>query len=440
MLTQCPSCLTTFRITSEILRVADGQVRCGRCQTQFDARQRLIEETDAGEVHTGRFLRPSSAPPPAAAPAGIDDPAPGEDITLEGDHIEISGRYRAADAGGGEPQMREEIIDEWAEIEDLDTTEVAARDDIDTQDGQADADSSGKTGQLDPVDAIEQIVAIDDEEPDAGRPPEALRLSEPDLDQDVDSLIIEPAIESRIDLPVDGPALESEAIDRQREQQLNVGAFDEREPELQHVSALAPQESTRALDVEAAEPGAEEDLDLLPPRVRQPAPLIWKLLAVPLVLLLGAQLIHHHRATLALHPRIGPTLLSAYDALGLSIRPDWNLHAYEILQWHVAADPAAPGTLKVRASIKNGAQYAQPYPLLRLVLEDRWGEQVRAREFTPAQYLDGATAARPLLEPAQLANATVSIVDPGPDAEGFRFDVCLNGAHGPVCAADVPER
>ena len=74
------------------------------------------------------------------------------------------------------------------------------------------------------------------------------------------------------------------------------------------------------------------------------------------------------------------------------------------------------------------------------MLEDRWGEQVRAREFEPAEYLDPTTAADRLLAPAQQANATVAIVDPGPDAEGFRFDVCLRGAAGPVCAADVPEQ
>ena len=42
MLTQCPNCQTTFRVTAEILRVAEGQVRCGRCQTQFDA----LEQSD----------------------------------------------------------------------------------------------------------------------------------------------------------------------------------------------------------------------------------------------------------------------------------------------------------------------------------------------------------------------------------------------------------
>ena len=86
------------------------------------------------------------------------------------------------------------------------------------------------------------------------------------------------------------------------------------------------------------------------------------------------------------------------------------------------------------------AHQAQPYPLLKLVLEDRWGERVREREFEPADYLDPATAPDRLLGPAQQATATIAIVDPGPDAEGFRFDVCLCGRRGIVCAADVPER
>jgi hypothetical protein len=162
------------------------------------------------------------------------------------------------------------------------------------------------------------------------------------------------------------------------------------------------------------------------------------MLAPPLLLLLLGQVVHNYRATLARHPTIGAPLQSIYSALGLTLRPDWNLHAYEVQQWGVVSDPATPGTLKVRASVKNLADFAQPYPLLRLVLEDRWGEQVRAREFEPSEYLDPTVASNRLLDPAQQAGATIAIVDPGPDAEGFRFDVCLRGARGPVCAADVP--
>ena len=101
MLTQCPNCQTTFRVTTEILRVADGQVRCGRCQTQFDALERLIDEKAAQ-----RDIE-------------VEEPAAQEDITLEGRHIEISGRYRLPDSVRGETRIREETVEEWVEIDDI---------------------------------------------------------------------------------------------------------------------------------------------------------------------------------------------------------------------------------------------------------------------------------------------------------------------------------
>ena len=138
-------------------------------------------------------------------------------------------------------------------------------------------------------------------------------------------------------------------------------------------------------------------------------------------------------ATTRAHPSSGPSsrALTACSAVGAA---PTGLHAYEILQWHLGSDPAMPGTLKVRASLKNVASFAQPYPLLKLVLEDRWGERVREREFEPAEYLTGRRRRIACSPPAQQAMATISIVDPGPDAEGFA-STCACAAGRVVCAA-----
>jgi predicted Zn finger-like uncharacterized protein len=355
MLTQCPNCQTTFRVTTEILRVADGQVRCGRCQTQFDALERLIDENEAApeqSVRTARDRMPAAMSQASPRDIEVEEPAAQEDITLEGRHIEISGRYRLPDSVRGEPRIREETVEEWVEIDDIE-------------------------------DAAEEAAVIE--------------VDEAQVDEDVLDELAEEAV-----------------------------AEDEQPIE---VAEEAPVE---------AEP--EPELDLLAPSRREPAPRIWKILAAPLVLLLAIQFVHTYRHTLARHPRLGQAIMGIYGALGANLQPDWNLHAYEILQWHLGSDPALPGTLKVRASLKNIASFAQPYPLLKLVLEDRWGESVREREFEPAEYLDPGTAPDRLLGPAQQATATISIVDPGTDAEGFRFDVCLRGSRGVVCAADVPVR
>ncbi|HEY7640991.1 MAG TPA: DUF3426 domain-containing protein [Steroidobacteraceae bacterium] len=348
MLTQCPNCQTTFRVTTEILRVADGQVRCGRCQTQFDALERLIDENEPAQ-QAGRSARaPRSAP---AEPIEVEEPAAQEDITLEGRHIEISGRYRMPDSPRGEPQIREETVEEWVEIDDIDD------------------EVTNDAGTIEVEEDIVDAAVVDDDRPD------------------------------QIEVVEDEPY--------EVEEQL-------------------------------AETAPEEDLLAAPPRPAV-APL-WKILAGPLVLLLAMQFVHTYRHQLARHPRIGPAIIGLYGALGVDLQPDWDLHAYEIQQWHLGSDPAVPGTLKVRANLKNVASFAQPYPLLKLVLEDRWGERVREREFEPSEYLDPATAPDRLLAPAQQATATIAIVDPGPDAEGFRFDVCLRGRQGIVCSADVPDR
>jgi predicted Zn finger-like uncharacterized protein len=353
-LTQCPNCETTFRVTAEILRVADGQVRCGRCHTQFDALERLLEEGDPVAAESGRFLHASPTAP--SDPIEVEEPEAMEEITLEGKRIEISGTYRVMDDdNSGRSHLEQEVTEEWAEIDENDA---------------------------EPADA------------------NGIEVTEPEF--------------------------ESEAV--------------EPEPPLQPpLRATRAPFGSRLQRAEPVEPEPADDLAFVA-APSTPAPRVWAILVGPLALLLLAQVVHHHRSELARHPRFGAPLMSIYQAFGLQLTPDWNLHAYGVKQWGVVMDPSSPGTLIVRASITNGATFAQPYPLLKLVLEDRWGDQVRAREFEPAEYLDAGVAANRLLGAGQQTNATVSIVDPGPDAEGFRFDICLRGKTGPVCAAEVPAR
>lgn len=56
LVTRCPACRTAFRLVADQLRLRQGLVRCGQCDTVFDAREHLIE-----------------MPVPAAAPASKPD-------------------------------------------------------------------------------------------------------------------------------------------------------------------------------------------------------------------------------------------------------------------------------------------------------------------------------------------------------------------------------
>lgn len=56
LVTRCPACRTAFRLVADQLRLRQGLVRCGQCDTVFDAREHLIEV-------------PAPAPSAASAPS-----------------------------------------------------------------------------------------------------------------------------------------------------------------------------------------------------------------------------------------------------------------------------------------------------------------------------------------------------------------------------------
>jgi len=109
LFTRCPDCDTTFRVTDDALRKANGQVRCGRCSSVFNAyaerrdepaeataeapQQQAADETPAKPIKAGVDAQqslgdaePPSAPepPPAALqPAGpVKSSAPNPSIRL----------------------------------------------------------------------------------------------------------------------------------------------------------------------------------------------------------------------------------------------------------------------------------------------------------------------------------------------------------------------
>jgi hypothetical protein len=128
-----------------------------------------------------------------------------------------------------------------------------------------------------------------------------------------------------------------------------------------------------------------------------------------------------------------------YAALGRPVAPRWEVGRYEVRQQGVVAEPVAAGTLTVRASIRNGAARAQPAPLLRVILQDRFGNRIATRDLTPREYGGAAAIApAPMLAPGQRIDAEVSLLDPGGEAVGFELDVCLRRPDATVsCANDA---
>ncbi len=68
MYSQCPECLTRFRVTAAALRAAHGTVRCGRCGSAFDALPRL---SDTLQVDGPASACGEPVPPGATGAGGL---------------------------------------------------------------------------------------------------------------------------------------------------------------------------------------------------------------------------------------------------------------------------------------------------------------------------------------------------------------------------------
>src|SRR5262249_12909006 len=165
---------------------------------------------------------------------------------------------------------------------------------------------------------------------------------------------------------------------------------------------------------------------------------MWTGGCVVLLLLLAIQVVHHYRHDLATNPTLNGPLTAIYSALGVSIVPRWNLGTYEVRQLGAATTADDPGKITVRASVKNAAHQAQPLPLLRVTLQDRFGNRIASRDVPPQSYLPRAIPSSALLSAGQRIDAEMTFVDPGSNAVGFEIDACLPAPGGGIsCANDA---
>jgi predicted Zn finger-like uncharacterized protein len=168
---------------------------------------------------------------------------------------------------------------------------------------------------------------------------------------------------------------------------------------------------------------------------------MWTAGSAVLLLMLVIQIVHHYRHDLAANATFNGPLTSIYAVLGIPIVPRWDLGSYEVRQLGASTAASAPGQITVRASVKNGAHQAQPLPLLRVTLQDRFGNRIASRDVPPQSYLPRAIPSSSLLSAGQRIDAEMAFVDPGSNAVGFEIDACLPAPGGGIsCANDAAPR
>ena len=144
------------------------------------------------------------------------------------------------------------------------------------------------------------------------------------------------------------------------------------------------------------------------------------LVLLALVLALLAQLFALERDALAADGRWRPWVERACGLAGCAL-PAWREPAaLTMLARDVIAVPGRPGVLRVQASFRNDARWAQAWPVLALRLSNAEGRVFGQRRFLPREYVEPAQRAT-LLAPGQSAQVAFEIVEPDPAAVAFDF-------------------
>jgi predicted Zn finger-like uncharacterized protein len=449
MFTVCPKCALTLVVTAADLRVAQGYVRCGRCSSVFNALARLAEERQTAEAPAPSSPPPAPSPPPPEPPAPAPASVAREPAPPAPERRSAAAATRPAAAPGTTARAPapadEEAIPEDALEFNAATTDAASV----FVEPPPSPEWTAATG------SFKAMLAANEESGPAPAQDEAQPV-DVELDAQLLSDIMReepvapppappPATPARSPAPAEASSATAAAAPRgatharpataaaaahsppRTAQQPPPPAAPEAPPEPQ--AARAAETMAAALSREAPAAAA-----------REPGNLLWTLGAAVLALTLGAQYVNHHRDLLATDPRFNRPLSAVYRALGVTLTPRWDLHAYDVRQLGASVSPGSVGTITVRASVHNAGPRQQPLPLLRVTLQDRFGTPLASRDVQPAEYLRRVPPGA-LLASDERVDAEMAFVDPGSNAVGFELDACLPRRGGGVaCANDLGSR
>jgi predicted Zn finger-like uncharacterized protein len=491
MFTVCPKCALTLVVTAADLRIAQGYVRCGRCSSVFNALARLTDDRHAAEslseAQQPAVARSESARPagPTELPAhpeeggeesheGPDDQAPhdqaphdqephagspqqAEDVSANpeaaapehrGSPPASTGAPSTEHSGSGSSiSTAEEVIPESALEFDPVTTDVAAV----FIEPPPDPAWTAATGTFKAMIARTQVTAAEGTSPEGTSPagssheestnqdsapePSPREAVQPQPSSSAATREPEPSTIARPErsLPARSAPARGPETARSRPTPRHT-ALHGRPPSaaaLRHAPGdLRHDDLTAAVDLIDESVRSERHGGA---RVRAS---VWAVATGIASFVLLAQIIHHYRDELAVRVGLNRPLTALYATLGVPLVPHWDLHAYDVRQLGAVADPATAGLITVRASIKNAALQAQPLPLLRVTLQDRFGNRIAARDVAPHSYLPPAVPASSFIGAGQRIDAEMGFVDPGANAVGFEIDACLPQRGGAIACAN----
>lgn len=162
------------------------------------------------------------------------------------------------------------------------------------------------------------------------------------------------------------------------------------------------------------------------PRRTQPS-WPWAVLSLLAGAVLSAQIAYHLYPSWRSDPELRPWLTWACHASSgylpgvCDLPPLTDLDRLALRGHSFTTHPEHPQALYFSASLANEAAFAQPYPLIHITLQNRYGDAVAVGHFGPADYLDQPMATDGTIAPGTSVPIRLMLKDPGPQAAGYQF-------------------
>jgi predicted Zn finger-like uncharacterized protein len=148
----------------------------------------------------------------------------------------------------------------------------------------------------------------------------------------------------------------------------------------------------------------------------------WVVVCTALALLLAAQLGWACRDALIANPLAGGWLRATCHALGCELPLVRDVRELHLLARDVQTHPSVPGALLISATVRNDAEFAQPWPVVAITLLGVDGKRVAMRRLRPAEYLGDGMEQRHGLAPGASTALVFEVDDPGQRAVTFSLD------------------
>lgn len=408
MLTQCPHCLTLFRVGPEHLKAAAGQVRCCRCHQVFNALQRLQDSV-------GSSTNPNSVLVEDKADAHLPDSdldTPTEPNFEYQDETPSEQEFAFKNQPPSDP-FKPVLPDfEQDELADEFLPDILEKDD--GLDPEPDYLADGSESQmLELLDQDSSSILL----PDSEESEEHTTGPEPEHDNIV-------AFTGTPPLTNDSETASTENTDDFKESILTDEGIDEELGKPDYDSIPGFRSETQA----AAEQTADDDdhtLNFVATETKQPSSkssLLWLVGSLLLLPPLAGQLAWQFRDDLIQHEQGRQSLNLLCSFAGCEVPARRALDKITIQGRNLSTHPDKPNTLFLQVNIVNTADFAQPFPRLTLSLYNDKGSLIARRTFSASDYLPPEYAQQAMMPKAQPILVEMELVDPGKEVTGFSFD------------------